>query len=120
MLESRWKEIDFNSWEPRLAQGDENVIREMLIGLFLEKEEIKIEDLLGPLENLQVFNDHLFSKTGSVNSVRCEVYFYIALLNFTLNDNEAFNNYLEKSVKTKIGAYYEYHMANYLLNSNQQ
>ena len=57
MLESRWKAIDFNSREPRLAQGYENVTSEMLIGLFLEKDEIQIE----------YFNDNLFSKTGSIN-----------------------------------------------------
>ena len=73
-LETRWTLIDTTTWESRLENGDNSVLREMLIGYYLGVID---EDLLfNPLKNKLSFESHPFSKTGPYEGIRCEAFFY--------------------------------------------
>ena len=116
-LNERWREINPLSWDGRLRQNDANVWREMWIGYY--NGTVDRQDIFGPLQDLESFHNHPFSKLGMPYSgLLCEAYFYEALLQgvtgpeMTRNRRRLEN--LNKALETNYYSYYEYHMARYL------
>lgn len=117
ILFERWKTIDPNTWSERMGQGDAKVWKEMLIGYYLGN--IQSNMIFGPLEDREIFEHSTLSCLGqSLEGLRCEAYFYDALLQGISGNpttrKERMLDRLEKVQETRIPIYYEYHMARYL------
>jgi hypothetical protein len=114
MLKTRWQKIDTTVWESRMENGDDTVLREMLIGYYLGAVDEKL--IFEPLKNKQSFDNHLFSKTGPYQGIRCEALLYKALFCATQGDQQGYKEFLQKTLSTKYSIYYEYQIAKYLLS----
>ncbi|MCD6160925.1 MAG: ATP-binding protein [candidate division Zixibacteria bacterium] len=120
LLEKRWKSIDQSSWTERLVNGDIKVISEMMIGYYLGKVEAGM--IFNPLENKEAFEQSIFGQAGlPFYGLRCEFYFYDALLqDISGNPDDCRKRQLmrlEKVLETEHYAYYEYHMARFLIEN---
>ncbi|SMO66231.1 hypothetical protein SAMN06265379_104172 [Saccharicrinis carchari] len=114
-LNHRWASIDRTTWSNRLMDNDFKVFREMLIGYYLGHVDDKT--LLEPLAKETAFEKHGFSNISSYQSLRCEAFFYAALYKYANGDIKACREYLDTVLSTKIGSFYEYHMAANLLDT---
>ncbi|NTV42654.1 MAG: hypothetical protein HGA63_05080, partial [Syntrophobacteraceae bacterium] len=87
LLRDRWRAVNPSSWNERLDQGDEAVLREKLIGYYLN--EVPREEIFKPLEDEESFKDSPLSHIArSPTSLRCEAFFYDALLQGATGDVE--------------------------------
>jgi hypothetical protein len=121
-LEERWRGIYKDSWPMRLAQGDTQVWRERLIGYYLGN--VTREEILVPLRSREAFEASGLSRIGSsYDEIRCEAYFYDALLQQLTGDpatrSARFVKSLQEVLETRAGHYYEYLMARYYLRSRR-
>jgi len=116
-LDERWRGIDKDSWPTRLAQGDTQVWRERLIGYYLGN--VTPEELFQPLRSREAFEASGLNHIGlSYDEIRCEAYFYDALLQAVTGDaatrSTRFAKSIQEVLETRAGHYYEYLMARYL------
>jgi hypothetical protein len=113
-LADRWAGADLERWPDRLAHGDPEVWREMLIGYYLG--EMPRERLLAPLANEATFEASSFSKLPlSRQGMLCEFYFYDALLAKAHGDREGMIRGLEAAIQRGYRPYLEYEIAKFLL-----
>jgi hypothetical protein len=116
-LDERWRGIDKDSWGARLAQGDTQVWRERLIGYY--RGNITREEILAPLRSREAFEASGFNRIGQTyDEMRCEAYFYDALLQAVTGDpatrSARFAKSIQEVLETRAGHFYEYLMARYL------
>jgi hypothetical protein len=116
-LDARWRDIDKDSWPARLAQGNVKVWRERLIGYFLGN--VKPNEIFAPLRSREAFESSGLSRTGiSYDDIRCEAYFYDALLQAVTGDpatrSARFTHAIQRVVEVGHGDIFEYLMALYL------
>ncbi len=117
LLRERWSAIDTTTWRDRLRDKDRSVWREMLIGYYAG--HIEPGRIHGPLESLQALQaSELGVLDFSLDGLRCEAYFYDALLQSVSGDaatrEERVRASLKRAVDTKFQLYYEYHMSTLL------
>jgi len=123
-LDERWRGIDKDSWPTRLAQGDAQVWRERLIGYYLGN--VTPEEFFQPLRSREAFEASGLNRIGfSYDEIRCEAYFYDALLQAVTGDaatrSARFAKSIQEVLETRAGHYYEHLMARYLRsNGNRQ
>lgn len=118
LLRDRWRTVDRPSWDDRLDQGDESVLRERLIGYYLN--EVSKEDLFRVLEDDRSFRNSPFSHIArSPVSMLCEAHFYDALLQGSTGDpatrTARQTEALQRVVETHSYIQHEYQMARFLL-----
>src|SRR5262252_2641676 len=116
-LDERWRGIDKESWPARLAQGDTQVWRERLIGYYLGN--VTPEEFFQPLRSREAFEASGLNRIGlSYDEIRCEAYFYDALLQAVTGDaatrSARFAKSIQEVLETRAGHYYEHLMARYL------
>jgi hypothetical protein len=116
-LDERWRSIDKDSWPARLAQGDTQVWRERLIGYYLGN--VTREEFFAPLRSREAFEASGLNRIGlSYDEIRCEAYFYDALLQAVTGDaatrSARFTKSIREVLETRAGHSYEYLMARYL------
>jgi len=116
-LDERWRGIDKDSWPARLAQGDTQVWRERLIGYYLGN--VTPEEFFQPLRSREAFEASGLNRIGlSYDEIRCEAYFYDALLQAVTGDaasrSARFMKRIQEVLETRAGHYYEHLMARYL------
>ena len=116
-LDERWRGIDKDSWPARLAQGDTQVWRERLIGYYLGN--VTPEEFFQPLRSREAFEASGLNRIGlSYDEIRCEAYFYDALLQAVTGDaatrSARFAKGIQEVLETRAGHYYEHLMARYL------
>jgi hypothetical protein len=116
-LDERWRGIDKDSWPARLAQGDTQVWRERLIGYYLGN--VTPEEFFAPLRSREAFEASGLNRIGlSYDEIRCEGYFYDALLQAVTGDaatrSARFAKGIQEVLETRAGHYYEHLMARYL------
>jgi hypothetical protein len=116
-LDERWRGVDKDSWPARLAQGDTQVWRERLIGYYLGN--VTPEEFLAPLRSREAFEASGLNRIGfSYDEIRCEAYFYDALLQAVTGDaatrSARFAKSIQEVLETRAGHYYEHLMARYL------
>jgi len=116
-LDERWRGIDKDSWPARLAQGDTQVWRERLIGYYLGN--VTPEEFFQPLRSREAFEASGLNRIGlSYDEIRCEAYFYDALLQAVTGDaatrSARFAKSIQEVLETRAGHYYEHLMARYL------
>jgi hypothetical protein len=116
-LDERWRGIDKDSWPARLAQGDTQVWRERLIGYYLGN--VTPEVMFAPLRSREAFEASGLNRIGlSYDEIRCEAYFYDALLQAVTGDaatrSARFAKGIQEVLETRAGHYYEHLMARYL------
>jgi len=117
-LDERWKEINPGTWPVRLEQGDRGVWRERLIGY--AAGHVDREDVVGPLKGTKEFARSDLSKLGfSLDEIRCEGFFYDALVQAETGDPKTaharFVDSLKRAANAGVFSFYELHMARYLL-----
>lgn len=114
LIEKRWKQIEDTTWAARMENGDYSVIREILIGYYHGND---IEDIVfKPLNDKQNFENYPISKTSPYQGLRCEIYFYKALLHAAKGEQTEFKENLKLAASTNFYSYYEYQIARYMLN----
>lgn len=114
LLEKRWSKINPSTWRERMEQGDTQVWREKLIGYYLG--HLTEAELFKPLLSLQAFEADPISKLGfSFANLQCEAFYYNGLLKGAQGNREEFVKNLRTAQSTKVYEYYEYQMANFLL-----
>jgi hypothetical protein len=116
-LDERWRGIDKDSWGARLEQGDQEVWQERLIGYYLGN--VTREEILAPLRSREAFAASGLNRIGqSYDEMRCEAYFYDALLQAVTGDpatrSARFAKGIQEVLETRAGHYYEHLMARYL------
>src|SRR5215468_2713045 len=116
-LDERWRGIDKDSWPARLAQGDTQVWRERLIGYYLGN--VTPEEFFQPLRSREAFEASGLNRIGlSYDEIRCEAYFYDALLQAVTGDaatrSARFAKGIQEVLETRAGHYYEHLVARYL------
>jgi lipoprotein NlpI len=116
-LDERWRGIDKDSWPARLAQGDAQVWREQLIGYYLGN--VTREEFFAPLRSREAFEASGLNRIGeSYDEMRCEAYFYDALLQAVTGDpgtrSARFAQSIQRVLETRAGHFLEYLMARYL------
>jgi hypothetical protein len=116
-LDERWRGIDKDSWRARVEQGDQDVWRERLIGYYLGN--VTRDEIFAPLRNREAFGASGFNLIGQTyDEMRCEAYFYDALLQAVTGDpatrSARFAKSIQEVLETRAGHYYEYQMARYL------
>jgi conflict system STAND superfamily ATPase len=120
LINERWKQIDTASWYERLAQGDVEVWREMLVGYYAG--QVRGEQILSPVKDTSSLQASPLSSIGGMSfaELRGEAYFYDALLQEVSGDSATrrarSRRALEEVVRLRRVALYEYHMARYLLS----
>lgn len=119
LLIERWKTINPLTWGERMEYGDQNVWREMLMGYYVGK--VDSNDIFGTLQDRETFERSPLRRIGfSFSGIRCEAHFYNALLQGVSGDPETRRErqieQLKMALDTQHFSYYEYHMANYLIN----
>jgi tetratricopeptide (TPR) repeat protein len=112
IIQARWARAKHN-WKMRLSQGDQTAWREMLIGYYLEK--VPRERIFANLEDKARFANSELKGVMPLRGMRCEAYFYEALLAGTKGDKIRMNSSLQKAVDTNSRGYFEYAMAKFLL-----
>jgi hypothetical protein len=118
LLDDGWNGIDRSTWPERLEGGDPLVLGEMLIGYYAG--EVGRDQIFGPLEDSGTFEQSSLRHLGlPLSALRCEVYFYDALLQGVSGDAETRRerqiDRLEKVIASQYTNYNEYYMAHYLL-----
>jgi hypothetical protein len=116
-LEERWRGIDKYTWPSRLAQGDTQVWRERLIAYYLGV--VTPEEFFQPLRSREAFEASGLNRIGETyDEMRCEAYFYDALLQAVTGDaatrSARFARSIREVLETRAGHSYEYLMARYL------
>ena len=116
-LEARWRDIDKDSWPARLAQGNVKVWRERLIGYY--RGSVTRDEIFAPLRSREAFESSGLSRTGmSYDDIRCEAYFYDALLQAVTGDpatrSARFAQAIQRVLEVGHGDIFEYLMALYL------
>jgi hypothetical protein len=115
-LDERWRGIDPASWPARLADGDRQVWSERLIGYFLGN--VKPNEIFAPLRSREAFESSGLSRIGSYDDIRCEAYFYDALLQEVTGESATrstrYAQALGRVLEVGHGDQYEYLMARYL------
>ncbi len=116
-LDERWRGIDKDSWPARLAQGDTQVWRERLIGYYLGN--VTPEEFFQPLRSREAFEASGLNRIGlSYDEIRCDAFFYDALLQAVTGDaasrSARFMKRIQEVLETRAGHYYEHLMARYL------
>jgi hypothetical protein len=116
-LDERWRGIDKDSWPARLAQGDTQVWRERLIGYYLGN--VTPEEMFAPLRSREAFEASGLNRIGlSYDEIRCDAFFYDALLQAVTGDaasrSARFMKRIQEVLETRAGHYYEHLMARYL------
>jgi hypothetical protein len=122
LMIKRWGRIDPDTWQERLDGGDPTVWREMLVGYYLD--EVEQKTLFGPLESRDAFEASSMSRLGveglSYDGMLSEIYFYDALLQGISGDSstrsQRFESRLREVIKVGNASFYEYLMAQYLLD----
>jgi hypothetical protein len=112
IIQDRWARAKHN-WKVRLSQGDQTAWREMLIGYYLEK--VPRERIFADLEDEARFANSGMKSVMPLRGMRCEAYFYEALLAGTKGDKIGMTSSLEKAIGTDSRGYIEYAMAKFLL-----
>jgi lipoprotein NlpI len=118
-LDERWRGINPASWKGRLEEGDAEVWRERLIGYFLGN--VKRDEIFEPLRNRAAFESSGLNRIGmGYDEIRCEAYFYDALLQAVTGDpatrSARFTQKIQLALEVGHGAIYEYLLARYLLS----
>jgi tetratricopeptide (TPR) repeat protein len=114
LLEARWRAVDESSWERRLALGDPDVWREMLLGYYLGR--VPRDRLFGPLSDDTTFANSAFAQLPLPRlGMLCEAHFYEALLNRIQGSPAKMRAALEATISTGYRAYYEFAMAEFML-----
>jgi hypothetical protein len=116
-LDERWRGIKNESWSARLAQGDAQVWAERLIGYFLGN--VKRDEIFAPLRSREAFESSGLNRIGlSYDDMRCEAYFYDALLQAVTGDpatrSARFAQAIQRAIEVGHGNLSEYLMARYL------
>jgi len=116
-LEERWRGIDKDSWPARVEQGDQDVWRERLIGYYVGN--VTRDEIFAPLRSREAFEASGFNRIGETyDEMRCEAYFYDALLQAVTGDaatrSARFAKSIQEVLETRAGHFYEYQMARYL------
>jgi hypothetical protein len=125
LLERRWGEIQGEgarpdySWEKRLASGDIGVWREMLVGYYLG--EVDKAKIFGSLTDAATFSRSDLAKLElPLSGMRCEAYFYDALLQSVTGEPGTRLGRYEASLLKVLDSghrgFFEYQMAAYLLD----
>ena len=112
IIQDRWARAKHN-WKVRLSQGDQTAWREMLIGYYLGK--VPRERIFADLEDEAHFANSGMKSVMPLRGMRCEAYFYEALLAGTKGDKIGMTSSLEKAIGTDSRGYIEYAMAKFLL-----
>ena len=113
VIQDRWDQARGN-WEVRLSQGDQTAWREMLIGYYLG--EVTRELIFANLDDEAHFANSGIKGIMPLREMRCEVYFYDALLaKIKGKRDQTVNSSLEKVVGTDASNTFEYGMAKFLL-----
>ena len=120
LLTTRMKEIDTLSWAERLERRDRSVWREMLIGYYAN--QIPREVFFAPLANAAALRQSPLNDLGySLDALRCEAWFYDALLQGVTGPADTRRERqiasLDKALAAKYYLYYEHHLAQALRNS---
>jgi hypothetical protein len=118
LLEERWKQIERATWAERLQEGDIAVWREMLVGYYLDR--VPAKDIFTPLQTESTFAASPYGSIGmSYGLVKCEAYFYDALLQEVSGPRASRVSRAQRSLEqvsnSRVPNAYEYHMARYLL-----
>ena len=116
-LEEHWRDINPASWRDRLANGDPQVWREQLIGYYLGY--VSRNNIFAPLASREAFESSGLNRVGEFYySMRCEAYFYDALLQEVTGEPESragrYAEALGRALEVGHGEVYEYQMARYL------
>ena len=114
VIDARWAQIDTSTWRERAQSGDRGVWRETLIGMYARA--IARETVLGMLDNSARPSGAPYTLLGHPpRGLRCEVYFYDALLQDVTG--EAGTRHaravasFDRAIASDYRLYYEYHMA---------
>lgn len=114
VLEARWAVVDSTTWTARLTEGDPSAWREMLVGYYLG--EVDSSRIFHALEDDEAWSRSAFRHLPMPwRGLRCEAYFYDALLARSKGDESRATARLRDVLKTGHRNYYEYRMARFLL-----
>jgi lipoprotein NlpI len=116
VIERFWDRARPAAWEDRLKHRDKTVWREMLIGYYLGDERAPGAKIFGPLDGEEKFAGSGMDRVPMPRlGMKCEAYFYDALLAESQGDFIRRKDSLKEAVRTECRNYFEYAMAKYLL-----
>ena len=114
LVEKWWTDVDTTTWRARLDGGDMSAWREVLVGYYLGK--VPGDRLATALTTDEALRSSEFGKLPvPLQGLRCEFYFYDALLARSRGDVPHMKERLAGVLDTNYRLYYEYRMAQYLL-----
>lgn len=124
VIEERWTNADRHlnptRWQSRLRAGDQGAWLELLIDYY-HNGKLDAPEVFEPLDSEAAFARSALSRVRiSRLSMRCEAFFYRALLARTQQNQEQWKRSLEEVLSAGQRDYYEYRMANFLLSQTSR
>jgi hypothetical protein len=116
-LKKEWEQIQPNSWEARLRDGDRQAWYEMLLGIYLGQKEIDEARILVDLGTPEAFKSSTFINLNFTRQgMLCEFEFYRSLRSRAAGKLDDWRAGLRRTTATEKGNYWEYAMADFLLS----